>query len=307
MTTKTIKPHINIKSQMNEFCQKNGIIYPVITSIFSDLGWTSTATWNYNKKIFKVTGDCYASKKIDSKKNVICILCDKVGLDFSQNSGYGEESSYIEYSDYEKSGYKEEFGYEDSSTESTEIIFPTEICKNKLRNKLSKEKLISKSSKEKSRNKTSKKSSIDSFIVKKTYDTIFLIDLENYPIVPDDLGKKSLLLGFTTTGHNAFSKWESWEYCKSTNIDQMSKYNNKLLYAINGTYADLADHYMTTLCVPIVSYIEKNQNIKIVYVVTRDHAGSCTSLILSVLLKFSNIKGLKIKNLPDLRNFHVTY
>lgn len=106
-------------------------------------------------------------------------------------------------------------------------------------------------------------------------DIIYVIDLENKPVFGKKLNNDNFYFGFITDTHGSYGKYNDWHPINDDNIEDTSKINNKLLFSIHGGYADLADHYMTCMMYPILSFC-KNKKLTKMIIVSGDKAAWCT-------------------------------
>lgn len=129
---------------------------------------------------------------------------------------------------------------------------------------------------------------------------IYLIDLENKPCFKSILNfnKNSLYIGFINSIHHSVGSYNDWHKCSSDNIalELVESGNNKLFYLVDGGTSDLADHFMTAMIYPVVSYIQNTKILPKIYIISGDHAGWCTRACLEKILKWNKIVGISIKN-----------
>jgi hypothetical protein len=143
---------------------------------------------------------------------------------------------------------------------------------------------------------------IDSKLNMEESNAIYLIDLENTPAFNKKLNPNNLYVGFHNNLHHSIPKYADWHECSSfclQNEISISQ-SNKLLYLIEGGVADLVDHFMTMFTCPLVSYLQTNTKIQIVYIVSGDRAAFCTKACLEKALEWSSITGITIKNLRSV-------
>jgi hypothetical protein len=135
-------------------------------------------------------------------------------------------------------------------------------------------------------------------------DSIVLIDLENKPAFRQMLKKNAIYIGFSSTTHNSLHKYENWHRCVNDNIENELLKSNLLLYLIEGGVPDLVDHFMTAFVYPLAKYLEMNKEIKIVYVVTGDHAGFCTKACLEKVIAWKGIEGVRVKHVGSVHDVY---
>jgi len=125
--------------------------------------------------------------------------------------------------------------------------------------------------------------------------SIVLIDLENRPSFRQALWKDVIYIGFNSMTHNSLHKYDKWHRCYSDDIENELLKSNMLLYLIEGGVADLVDHFMTAFVFPLASYVRENENIKMVYIVSGDHAGFCTKACLEKVLAWRGIEEVRVR------------
>lgn len=127
---------------------------------------------------------------------------------------------------------------------------------------------------------------------------IYLIDLENSPCFKHGYRNDSIYIGFINSIHHSIDKYDEWHLCESDNIEKelFHSSNHKLLYAVEGGTADLADHFMTLFIYPLVDYLKKICYNQKICIISGDHAGWCTRTCLEKVLKWHNLSGIEIIN-----------
>lgn len=139
-----------------------------------------------------------------------------------------------------------------------------------------------------------KQSNISGHILSKhSIQTIYLIDLENCGKIRH-YRRDGLYIGCVTFDHHSYPKWSDWTLANGMNIDEQLAGVNKLLYVIHGGVSDLADHLMSSLALPIINFTNKYHNVGEIKVITGDHAGYCTVLILEKLMSCDDNRKLDV-------------
>ena len=133
--------------------------------------------------------------------------------------------------------------------------------------------------------------------------SVVLIDLENKPTFKYNLTSDCLYIGFHNSIHHSLSKYTNWHICTTSNInDEIIKSNsNQLLYLIEGGVPDLVDHFMTMFTYPLIFYLESNNLIQTIYIISGDHAGFCTKACIEKAFEWNkNLNKIPIKNIGSI-------
>lgn len=111
---------------------------------------------------------------------------------------------------------------------------------------------------------------------KSQIETVILIDLENIPWdKSNEIPPKTLILGFHNTNHHSIGKYDEWEVLSQPKEIETRK-TDLLLFKIEGGYADLVDHFLTSFTFYLAEYIKSTGQNPRIFVLSKDKAAYCS-------------------------------
>lgn len=107
-------------------------------------------------------------------------------------------------------------------------------------------------------------------------ENVVMIDLENIPWdKSNEIPPKTLILGFTSVNHHSIGKYDDWEHLSHPNQIETRK-SDLLLFKIEGGYADLVDHFLTSFTFYLASYLKSTNQSPKVFILSKDKAAYCS-------------------------------
>ena len=278
------------KNRLQEYCQKNKLLMPTYqtwsTGEPHKLQWSGSVTVIIDGKYKTIDTIVPTNSKISAEKQAAALMFDHIKQ--IKNKGNKEASRLSKLKDSTKinitSTHKPTKPAPIDSSDDDDIIIDddAEHTNNIIPDQIS---------------KVIDDADIDQDI---GINKIYLIDLENKPCFKSILNfnKNSLYIGFINSIHHSVGSYNDWHKCSSDNIalELVESGNNKLFYLVDGGTSDLADHFMTAMIYPVVSYIQNTKILPKIYIISGDHAGWCTRACLEKILKWNKIVGISIKN-----------